>query len=64
MDVIKRNVLFNKPGGTASKNAMMVRVTLPPEYVTELGITPDEKEIIMYMEEDKLIIKKSQNSHE
>lgn len=42
MDVIKRNVLFNKPGGTASKNAMMVRVTLPPEYVKELGITPVE----------------------
>lgn len=59
MDIVKRNVLFNKPGGTASKNAMMVRVTIPPEFVKELGITPEEKEVIIYMEDDKIIIKKS-----
>ena len=53
MDAVKRNVLFNKPGGTASKNAMMVRVTIPPEFVKELGITPEDKE------DDKIIIKKS-----
>jgi hypothetical protein len=56
---IKRKVLFNKPGGTASKNAMMARVTLPPEYVKALGITQDEKEIMIYLDNDKIIIRKA-----
>ena len=55
---IKRKVLFNKPGGTASKNSVMARVTLPPEYVKVLGITPEDKEIIISLENDKIIIKK------
>lgn len=59
MDSIKRNVLFNKPGGTASKNAMMARVTLPPEFVKALGITRDDKEIMISLENDKIIIEKA-----
>lgn len=59
MDIIKRNVLFNKPGGTASKNAMMVRVTLPPEFVKELGVTPENKEVLIYMQDEKIIIEKA-----
>ena len=43
MEPIKRKILFNKPGGTASKNAVMARLTLPPDFVKELGLTPEEK---------------------
>jgi hypothetical protein len=59
MDSIKRKVLFNKPGGTASKNAIMARVTLPPEYVKALNITQEEKEIVISLEKDKICIKKA-----
>lgn len=59
MEIVRRKVLFNKPGGTASKNAMMVRLTLPPEFVKELGITPEEKEVIISLENDKIIITKA-----
>lgn len=58
-DGIKRKVLFNRPGGTASKNAMMARITLPPEYVKALGITQDEKEVIISLKNDKIIIEKA-----
>lgn len=58
MEQIKRKVLFNKPGGTASKNAMMARITLPPEFVKALEITPDDKEIIISLDGKKIVIEK------
>lgn len=45
METVKKKILFNKPGGTASKNAMMARLTLPTEFVKALGITQEEKEV-------------------
>lgn len=59
MEQIKRKILFNKPGGTASKNAMMARLTLPPEFIKELGITQDDKEVIITLEDKKIIIEKA-----
>ena len=59
MEPIKRKILFNKPGGTASKNAMMARLTLPPEFVKELGITPDDKEVIITLDGKKIVIEKA-----
>lgn len=56
---IKRKVLFNKPGGTASKNAMMARITLPPEFVKALNITPENKEVIISLNNNKIVIEKS-----
>ena len=56
---IKRKVLFNKHGGTASKNSVMARVTLPPEYVKALGITQEDKKIVISLKNDEIIIKKA-----
>ena len=59
METVKRKILFNKPGGTASKNAMMARLTLPTEFVKALGITQEEKEVIISLEGEKIRIKKA-----
>ncbi|MCB6610172.1 AbrB/MazE/SpoVT family DNA-binding domain-containing protein [[Clostridium] symbiosum] len=59
MEPIKRKILFNRPGGTASKNSIMARLTLPPEFVKELGITPDEKEVIISLVDKKIVIEKA-----
>jgi hypothetical protein len=59
MEQIRRKVLFNKPGGTASKNSIMARLTLPPEFVKELGITSEDKEVIISLENKKIIIEKA-----
>lgn len=59
MEPIKRKILFNKPGGTASKNSIMARLTLPPEFVKELGITPEEKEVIISLVDKKIVIEKA-----
>lgn len=59
MEPIRRKILFNKPGGTASKNSMMARLTLPPEYVKELGLTPEDKEVIISLVGKKIVIEKA-----
>lgn len=59
MESIKRKVLFNKPGGTASKNSIMARITLPPEFVKALGINQENKEVIISLEQDRIIIQKA-----
>ena len=59
MEPIKRKILFNKPGGTASKNAVMARLTLPPDFVKELGLTPEDKEVMISLEGNKIIIEKA-----
>lgn len=53
MESIRRKILFNKPGGTASKNAIMARLTLPPEFVKELGLTPEDKEVLITLKGKK-----------
>lgn len=59
MENVKRKVLFNKPGGTASQNAVMARITLPPQFVKALGITQEEKEVIISLQNDAIVIKKA-----
>jgi len=51
-------IIFNKSGGTASKNGITNRITLPTSWVTSLGITQEERNVEMTLEEDKIIIKK------
>ena len=58
MKSIKRKVIFNRPGGTASKNAVMARLTLPPECVKALNITPEDREVIISWDENKIIIER------
>ncbi|HHV09956.1 MAG TPA: AbrB/MazE/SpoVT family DNA-binding domain-containing protein [Clostridiales bacterium] len=56
---VKRKILFNKPGGTASKGAIMARLTLPPEFVNALGLTIEDREVLISLEGDSIIIKKA-----
>lgn len=56
---VKRNVLFNKPGGTAGKGAVMARITLPSDYVKALNITQDDKSVIIGLHGDTITIKKA-----
>ncbi|MCR1842743.1 AbrB/MazE/SpoVT family DNA-binding domain-containing protein [Murimonas intestini] len=59
MEPIKRKILFNKPGGTASKSSIMARLTLPNDFIKALNITPEDKDVIISLEGDRIIIKKA-----
>lgn len=54
--VFKKNVNFNKGGGTSSGSSG--RLIIPKELLVKLDISREENKVIMYIEDDKIIIKK------
>lgn len=52
-------VSFNKSGGTSSRNGITTRLTLPTSWIKELGITEEDREVIVKVEDDRIVIKKN-----
>lgn len=55
---VKRNVIFNKAGGNASKNAYTYKINLPVDMIRELGVTEDDRGVILSMENGAIMIRK------
>lgn len=55
--VFKKNVNFNKGGGSSS--GLSGKIIIPKELLVKLNITTEENEVIIYSEDDKIIIKKN-----
>lgn len=53
-------VMFNKSGGTASKNSYSPKISIPKSWLDDMGITFDEREIIASYENNKITIKKKE----
>lgn len=51
-------VIFNKSGGTASKNGITNRVTIPTTWITAIGITNEDRNVELTLDGDRIIIKK------
>ena len=58
MEQFKRNVIMNKAGGASGKNSVGYRISLPAQMVRDLGVTPEDRAVLLYMEDGKLIIEK------
>lgn len=56
---VKRNVIFNKAGGNASKNAMTYKINIPADMIRELGVTEDDRSVILDCKNGILTIKKT-----
>ena len=54
----KRNIMFAKAGGTAGKNSKLYRLSLPAGMVKELGVTEEDRSVILTCEDGKVIIEK------
>ena len=54
----KRNVMIAKAGGTAGKNSKLYRLSLPAGMVKELGVTEEDRSVILTSEDGKVIIEK------
>lgn len=59
MRTIERNIIFGKAGGNASKNSYSCKVSLPADAIEALGATPEDRGVIMKIEEGKIIIEKA-----
>ncbi len=56
---VKRNVIFNKSGGNASKNAVNYKINIPADMIRELGVTEEDRSVMLTCENGILTIKKS-----
>ena len=53
---VKRNIMFAKAGGTAGKNSKNYKISLPADMVRELGVTEEDRCVILTCEDGKVII--------
>lgn len=51
-------VIFNKSGGTASKGGITNRITVPTSWIKDMGITPENREVKLVFDGEKIIVKK------
>ena len=55
----KRNIMINKAGGHSGANTKNYRVSIPADMIRELGVTEDDRSVILTCENGLLPIKKS-----
>lgn len=55
---VNRNIMINKAGGTSGKDTKNYRVSIPIAMVRALGITEEDRGVLMTLEGGKIIIEK------
>lgn len=60
LEVRKRNVSIGKAGGNASVNAKTYKISIPSNWMTEMGITEENREVRLSFDGEKIIIEKDQ----
>ena len=61
MDKRTLKVIYNKSGGTASKNAVTTRLTIPKSWFDIMGVTQDEREVIASFDGQEITIARCDN---
>jgi antitoxin component of MazEF toxin-antitoxin module len=59
--MVERNIIMGKVGGTAGKNSINYKISLPAEMVKDLGVTQDDRAVLVFFEDGKIVIKKKAN---
>lgn len=57
--MIKRNIIIAKAGGTAGKNSVNYKISLPAEMVKALGVTAEDKGVLVDLIDGKICIEKN-----
>lgn len=55
---VKRQIMIQKAGGNAGKNSVNYKVSLPAQMVKDLGVTKEDRKVILTYENDSIVIKK------
>lgn len=55
---VKRNIMINKAGGTAGRNSVNYRISLPAEMIRAIGITEVDRSVNVKFVDGKIIIEK------
>lgn len=54
----ERNIIIAKAGGTAGSGSVNYKISLPANMVKALGVTAEDRAVLVEMEGEKIIIKK------
>ena len=57
MEKRKANILFNKNG----KGFLTTRITLPVPWIKDMGLSQDDREVVIEYDDDKITIKKEKD---
>ncbi len=60
--MVERNIIIARAGGTAGKKSVNYKISLPAEMVREMGITPEDKSVLVYFDGERIIIEKKKNT--
>lgn len=55
---VKRNIMINKAGGHSGANTKNYRVSIPADMIRELGVTEEDRGVILSVENGAIIIRK------
>ena len=55
---VKRNIIIGKVGGNANENSVNYKISLPAKMVKDLGITKEDRSVILTYENNNIVIKK------
>lgn len=64
MEQRELKVIFNKSGGNASKAAMTTRITIPNAWVKQMSITPEQRDVMVTFDNNKITIEKKGDKNE
>ena len=56
--MVERNIIIAKAGGTAGKESVNYKISLPADMVKALGVTKENRAVIVEMDGEKIIIRK------
>lgn len=59
MREIERKVMYGKAGGNASKNSYTCKISLPIDAIEALGVTKEDRTVVMKIEGRRIIIEKA-----
>lgn len=60
--MVERNIIMGKAGGTAGKNSVNYKISLPAEMVKAIGVTQEDKAVTVSFDNGKIIIEKKINA--
>ena len=55
---VKRNIIIGKVGGNANESSVNYKISLPAKMVKDLGVTKENKGVILTFENDSIVIRK------
>ena len=56
--MVERNIIMGKAGGHSGKNTVNYKISLPAEMVKKLGVTQEDKSVLVSFENGKIVIGK------